>query len=105
MSVSSPFFDRVFQIFVKNWGLIISIFDIATDSSETVLGNHCSSCNNISTSKHCPLVFCNSLLLLLLVRFPACQFCLSKFDMKRPYNFQEVLKTPVNSFGSFLLIT
>ena len=31
--------------------LITSTFDIGTDSSETALSNHCSSCNNISTCK------------------------------------------------------
>ena len=30
------------------------------------------------------------------VRFPTCQFYLSKFDVTRPSNFHEVLKTSVD---------
>ena len=53
------------------------------------LRNHCSSCNNTSTctSKHPPLYVTGDSLFQ--VRFPTCQFYLSKFDVTRPLQFSQ----------------
>ena len=59
------------------------------------LRNHCSSCNNISTSTSKHRSFYVTGDSLSPVRFPTCQFYQSKFDVTRPCNFHKVLKTSV----------